>query len=78
MALNTIKVMFDGVLEECLVVETATEITCMTRDRRFVKFPPDVDIKAAVTEHNKANGDKPMLAEEVEAVNAELNAWFNG
>lgn len=77
--MKTIKLHFDGVEEECLVTTAADgEIVCYARDKRFVKFPAGTDLKAAAKEHNKANSDVPVTAEEVEAKKAEMDAWFDG
>jgi hypothetical protein len=77
MASKTVQVMFDGEMHECLV-QTADngEIICWRKDRQFIKFPPDADLKAALKEHNKHNGEVPVLAEEADAKKAELEAWF--
>ena len=79
MASKTIKLMFDGELRDCLVhTDPAGEIVAYARDGRHVKFPAGCNLDAAVKAHNKVNGDKPMLAEEVEAQQSELAAFLNG
>lgn len=73
---NTVKLMVDGELEECLVRTIASEIHCKALSGRVFKFPVDVDLASAVKRHNKANGDKPVLATEVEeAADPEWDEW---
>lgn len=75
--MKTVNLMFDGETQECLVTTANDgEIVCYAKDKRFVKFPKDADLKAAVKEHNKQNSEVPITAEEVEAKQSELDAWF--
>lgn len=76
MANKIVQLMFDGEMHDCLVVEEGGEIVCYRKDRRAVKFPKDADLKAAVKAHNKANGEVPIFAEEVEAAEAAKAEWF--
>jgi hypothetical protein len=77
MANKTVKLMFDGELQDCLVVTADNgEIICYRKDRQFVKFPAGSDLAAEVKKHNKHNGDVPVSAEEVEARQSALDEWF--
>lgn len=79
MAIKTIKLKFDGVMEECFV-ETRPdgEIVCHTKDDRIVKFPPGTDLKEAAKDHNEANSRVPEPAGEGDDQAAELEAWKKG
>lgn len=78
MGSETVKLMFDGELLDCLVTRAADgEIVCYARDRRFVKFPKGTDLKKAVKAHNEGNKAKPATAEEVDAQAAALADWFD-
>ncbi len=74
----TVKLMFDGVLKECLVTtEKNGEVTCIAKDRSFVKFPKGVKLDAAVKKHNEANKKKPLPADaEGNKQTEELAAWL--
>lgn len=75
--MKTIELMFDGEPQECLVTTADSgEIVCYAKDKRFVKFPADADLKKAAKEYNAANSEQPIKAEVVEAKAAELAAWF--
>ncbi len=75
---QTIKLMFDGEMHDCLVTTADNgETICYRKDRQFVKFPKDVDLEAAANEHNASNSEKPVTAEEAEAKQAELDGWFD-
>jgi hypothetical protein len=75
--MKTVNLMFDGEMQECLVTTADNgEIVCYAKDKRFVKFPADADLKTAVKEHNKANSEAPVSAEVVEARKTELDSWF--
>lgn len=77
MASKTVKLMFDGVEDECLVqTDRNGEIVCHTRDGRFVKFANDIDLKAAIKDHNKANSDVPEPPGAQEAADDELKEWL--
>lgn len=78
MATETVKLMFDGELLDCLVTtKSGGEIVCYAKDRRFVKFPKGTDLKKAAKEHNEGNKAKPATAEEVDAQAAALADWFD-
>lgn len=75
----TVKLMFDGVLKECLVTTGKDgEITCVAKDRSFVKFPKGSNLTAAVKKHNEANGTKPLVPDAATDKQAEeLAAWLD-
>jgi len=81
MATNTVKLMFDGELVECLprTDEAAGETICYAKNGRHIKFPADVPLAEAIKAHNKANGEMPVFADEQEAErDAELAAFLMG
>lgn len=75
---KTVKLMFDGVLEECLVrTDGNGETECITRDDRRIYFPKDADLRESVKSHNEANKERPILAEDAPPlVDEELEAWL--
>jgi hypothetical protein len=77
MANQTVKLQFDGEMHDCLVTTADSgEIVCYRKDRQFVKFPAGSNLPEEVKKHNKANSDKPVTAEVVEARQAALDEWF--
>jgi len=74
--MKTIDLMFDGEAVECFVETKADgEIVCHTKDGRFLKFPPDTDLKAAAKIHNAANDRVPVSAEDADKQADELAEW---
>lgn len=73
---KTIKLMFDGVLEECLVREGETETVCYAKNGRFAKFPNDVKLAEAAKRHNENNKIKPDLPDD-DLEDAELAEWMS-
>lgn len=74
---KTIKLMFDGVLEECLVREGETETVCYAKSGRFAKFPNDVNLAKAAKRHNENNKNKPAPPDDAQD-DAELAEWLGG
>lgn len=73
----TVKLMFDGVEQECLVVTDKNgETVCYAKDHRFVKFPAGVKLADAVKKHNKHNAEVPLPPEDT-AQAEELAAWLD-
>jgi hypothetical protein len=77
---QTVKLMFDGVLKECLVTtEKNGEITCLARDASFIKFPAGTKLADAVKLHNEHNKTKPQQPDEKASKRAEERAaWLSG
>jgi len=81
MASKKVKLMFDGVSEECLVRTDANgETVCYARSGRIAKFggiKTDKDLAKAVKLHNDHNKQPVVLAEDVDdGPDAELEAWL--
>lgn len=75
---------FDGVPEECLLVDHKDEYEAHTQDGRFVKFPKDFSsedlidnsLEEAIKRHNEANKTKPLPPAEPHEDEAALNQWL--
>jgi|GEM_PF-5827947 len=88
MSTKKIKLFFDGVQEECLVVPQGDELVAYARDGRFVKFPAKYphgpkerqfrSFEEAVEAHNEANCAIPVLPDpDEEKAKDELAQWLN-
>lgn len=75
---------FDGVPEECLLVDHKDEYEAHTKDGRFIKFPKDFSseelldnsLEEAIKRHNEANKVKPLPAPEPHEDEIALNQWL--
>ncbi len=66
MTSDTIRLMFDGVLEDCIVEHDKNgEVICYSKTGRFIKFPNGSDLAIEADKHNMANSIIPVFAKNV-------------
>ncbi len=66
MAETKVELMFDGILQECVLKEDRNnELLYVADDGQFVKFPVTVDLEEAIENHNDANSKEVEVIEDV-------------